>query len=172
MIRKYLWILCCLIVSACTGTAPQSPSQRTSDNHDDEDSAVVAFMQLNMQMAQAADRDVAEYVRHNWNEYVAEDMGYWRKKGIRHISERQPQEGEHWSVRTITSRFDGVHIEDRQEIYTIGQSDAPMAVKDAIMQMYKSDTVFLAVPWYVGYGAHGKGKIGAYENVLITVILE
>ena len=71
----WIWIIACLI-AGCTNTAPQRPSQRKGEAPK-ADSTALALMELNQQMAQAADDQLHRLAQEQSEPYALYERGVW-----------------------------------------------------------------------------------------------
>ena len=168
-----------LVLSACHKTAPQQPSQR-SGQEQPIDTTMVSLMEFNRGMAEKADAMVLAYVdsiqRVTTDTFALMSCGGWKRR--RHATERQvalyaesPTFRERWEVRLKTYMLNGRLISDMQGVYDIKHYDLPIAIEEALEDMYSGETSDVVAPWYTAYGFRGKGPVAPYENVVFKVTL-
>ena len=58
-VYKFIVVSCAVLLTACTGQAPQRPSQRKGAAPE-ADSALIALMELNRRMTEAADEQLLQ----------------------------------------------------------------------------------------------------------------
>lgn len=140
----------------------------------------MSLLELNHHLACAADQLLMEMAdslqRTTGIEYYQLPLGGWKSKSAvktRDIltSGETPKFNEKWNVRFITRRLDGTMISDTEGIYTIRKYDLPLAVEDALEEMYAGETEIVLAPWYCAYGIHGNDFVAGYENVIFEVTL-
>lgn len=161
-----------MLVSSCTRQAPQRPSQRKGEAAT-VDSAALALMQMNQQLAFAADREVTKASQLQGEPFAVYDAKTWV-----HISDRgdassgTPKEGERWVIRMQVCNLDGLLLEDSEHSYCIRKGELPAAVEENISELHHGAKARLIAPWYSAFGAQGTTHIPPYENVIIDIELK
>lgn len=154
---------------ACQRTAPQRPS-RPSDPPK-VDSALIALMDINRQFADAADNEIARWVKQQPAQFVLIEDGVWLQKPLPTQGGVTPQQDEHWNVHMQVRKLNGTLLADRQLNCPIGRKALPDAVETVVALMHDGDTARVAAPWYTAFGIHGDDAVPPYENVLISIQL-
>ena len=131
-------------------------------------------------MVAQADADIMAYVdsvqKATGSEYAQMSCGGWKRR--RTMEEKHaslfadaPQSRERWNVRLRTYNLHGKLLKDEKGVYTLKRFDLPIAVEEAIEEMYPGETSDVVAPWYAAYGYRGKGPVGPYECVAFKVTL-
>lgn len=172
--RKEIGIVClaALLTVSCTRQAPQRPSQRKGEVQA-VDSAALALMELNQQLAFAADREVtkaAQLQGESFAVYEARTWMYISERGDTHSG--TPKEGERWVIRMQVCNLDGLLLEDLEHSYCIHKGELPAAIEDNISELHHGAKARLIAPWYSAFGAQGTPHIPPYENVIIDIELK
>ena len=168
--NKLVWIgLVALLLIGCNGTAPQRPSQRKGQTPE-ADSTQLAVMELNMQLAKAADKAVMEAAQAQEESYALYEGKTWM-----HIVERGDEEldkpdfgqvcGVHMRVYTMDKQL----LMDTEGTYTLGKSELPAGVEWNIRELNHGAKARLYVPWYTAFGPQGTAYVPPYENVIIDI---
>lgn len=168
------WIIYCALwlLAGCTQQAPQRPSRRMGETPN-ADSAELALLEMNRQLALSADKQVAQAAREQTETYALYDGNAWL-----HIIDRgeptgtAPQNGEERTVRMRICTLDGQLLEDTEHSYRIGKYELPFAVETNIDELHRGGRMRMYAPWYTAFGAQGTAHIPAYENVLIEIELK
>lgn len=173
MKRNSLYILIFLVaLTACGRTKPQSPSQRNSKRVEHVDSATLALMNLNSQMAERADREVLGFIREQKETYAQMECGCWMHVIERSNDERDIQAGEELTLSLIISDLRGTMLLDQQLTTTTGHEEIPLAIRTALAELHRGDKAKLACPWYTAYGMKGNEYIAGYKNVIIELTIQ
>lgn len=164
-------LLFVLLFAACGGQAPQRPSQRTG-RAPEPDSASLALLTLNQQLAQSADEQLMQLVQTLDEGYALYEGGVWM-----HIIDRgdesspAPQPGEERTVHMRVYTLGGQLLEDSEGTYRIMKHELPPAVDMHISELHTKGTARMYVPWYSAFGLQGTDHIPPYENVIIETEL-
>ena len=157
-----------LIMTACT-IAPQRPSQRSGQSAE-PDSAMLAMVEMNQQLAEAADRELLSYMRNHPGRWFEQEDGSWCEPDTIPLnyaySPTRPIR-----LHLITRDLNGNLLSDVQGEYQLGKCQLPQAVENYITIHYPQSTIHFKVlaPYYVAYGSRGMETIPPYTNVMIEV---
>lgn len=167
------FILCCLIVLAagCGHKAPQIPSQRKS-RPPEADRTQMALMQLNMELAKAADEELATLVQMQEETYALYTGNAWAtiiERGD--IDRPMPIMGEECIVHMKIYNLAGQLLEDSEATYCVGKLELPAAIDANIREWHHGAQIKMFAPWYTAYGIKGTETIPPYENVMIELEL-
>ena len=162
-----LLVLCMTLLCACRRTAPQRPS-RPSDPPK-VDSALLALMDINRHLADAADTELVRWVRQQSAEFVQIEDGVWLQKPLPAQGGVTPRQDERWNIHLQVRRLDGTLLADRQLRCLIGRKALPDAVETVVALMHDGDSALVAAPWYTAYGVQGYDAVPPYENVLFRI---
>ena len=165
---RILSILCGLLALVGCTQQPQ-PVRRLSEKQE-PDSALMAQMAFNMQMASAADKACREWVNNDSAAYVLDDFGFWYAKIIRQHADSL-QTGEHILLHMQMSELDGSLVADVEEPVVVGSGELPMAINRSIKQMSRGEQMRIIAPWYTAYGTEGTRIIKPYTNLVITLTI-
>ncbi len=165
---KILWALMLgaflLLPMGCQRTKPQAPANR----HKSVDSTELAMALLTQRMVEAADADVARYVRSLDAMYTLAERGYWYCKTQRRQGDALRKDSEA-KVRIVVQDLQGNVLEDSEVEVTVGKQALPVALDEYLLQLCVGEKASLVVPWYAAYGATGTNTIPAYTNVCVTI---
>ena len=158
-----------LLLIGCGGTAPQRPSQRMG-LAPEADSTQLALMELNMQLAQAADHAVQEAAQAQEEAYALYDGPAWVHIDARGDETRPAL----LPFRSCTAHMrvyalNGNLLEDTEGTYTIGRHELPQGVEPCVRERRPGAKARLFVPWYAAFGMKGTAHIPPYENVIIDL---
>ena len=154
-----------LLLYGCGGPAPQRPTQRKGQMPE-PDSAQLALMELNMQLAQTADQAVMAMAQAQEEPMALYESNVWMR--ILEQGNGTPSlEGCIVHMRICT--LDGRLLEDSEVSYVPGKRTLPTGVEDNIAGLSPGARVRLLIPWYVAFGAQGTAHIPPYENVMIDL---
>ena len=154
--RKYGWIIIvALLVAGCNGTAPQRPSQRKGEAPK-ADSTAIALMEMNQQLAQAADEQLHHLALQQEDPYALYERGVWAYVVEKGDTDQPVLAGEECLLDSdLTAR--------------IGKYELPAAVDENITEWNHGAKVRMLAPWYAAYGIKGTDYIPPYENVIIEL---
>lgn len=165
------FIFWCLIIlaSGCGHKAPQIPSQRKSIPPE-ADSAQMALMQLNMELAKTADEDLAALVQTQEEVYALYAGNAWSTIIERGDTDRpMPQMGDECVVHMKIYNLAGQLLEDSESTYCVGKLELPTAIDANIREWHHGAQIKMFAPWYAAYGIKGTETIPPYENVMIEI---
>ena len=100
-----VWLMALLVglFAACTHQAPQRPSQRKSEVPQ-PDSAQLALMELNQQLALAADRQLAQIVQAQETSYALYEDNVWMAIQDRGEEDSpSPQPEQEWRIASVNT---------------------------------------------------------------------
>ncbi|MBQ7210113.1 MAG: hypothetical protein IJS05_04380 [Paludibacteraceae bacterium] len=164
-------LVCVCVMVSCHRVKPQSPSQRTSDETTTkEDSVQFATQQFNQRMAQAADDQLAAYVRNSNGdeEYALHDFGLWFS--LVKETEGEPYERQQKAaVHVVVTTLDDKPLLDIIQTITVGKSEIARCVDFALFEMRRGEQARLLAPWYIAFGITGDLNVPPYENVKIDL---
>ena len=171
---KGIGIICvsAMLLVSCARQAPQRPSQRKGEAPA-ADSAALALMELNQQLAISADREVTRAAQLQGEPFAVYEAHTWM-----YISDRgdtqsgTPKEGERWVIRMQVCNLEGLLLEDSEHSYLIRKRELPAAVEDNISELHHGAKARLIAPWYSAFGAQGTTHVPPYENVIIDIELK
>lgn len=160
------------LLSACGHQAPQRPSQRRGETPK-ADSASIALMELNYQLAVAADKQLAQLAQAQNEPYALYEAGTWMRIIDRgEDTEISPLFGESWTVHMRTYDLDGKLLLDSEGYYQLGKQELPLAVEMNIGELHSGGKARLLAPWYAAYGLQGTTHVPPYTNVIIEIELK
>lgn len=164
-------IISCLLL-ACGHQTPQIPSQRKG-RACEADSAQLALMQLNRQLAESADNLLAKIVREQNESYALYDGNVWATVIERgDINRPMPKMGEECVVHMKIYNLAGQLLEDTEGTYCVGKLELPTAIDANIREWHHGAKIKMYAPWYAAYGIKGTETIPPYENVMIELELK
>ena len=163
------WLLTIGLLALVGCTQQPQPVRRLSEKQE-PDSALMAQMAFNMQMASAADKACREWVNNDSAAYVLDDFGFWYAKIIRQHADSL-QTGEHILLHMQMSELDGSLVADVEELVVVGSGELPMAINRSIKQMSRGEQMRIIAPWYTAYGTEGTRIIKPYTNLVITLTI-
>ena len=161
--------LLALLLYSCGGVAPQRPSQRKGQTPE-ADSTQLAIMEMNLQLAKAADRAVLEAAQAQEESYALYEGSAWMhiySKGDE--TQRLAHKGTVCTLYMRIYTLDGRQLEDSEGTYTIGKYELPTCIEQNIRELRPGAHVRLFAPFYTAFGAQGTAHIPPYENVMIDM---
>ena len=158
-----------LLLIGCTGTAPQRPSQRKGQAPQ-ADSTQLAAMELNMQLAKAADKAVMEAALAQEESYALYESQAWIHIFDNGDDQRdKPQLGQACDIHMRVYTFDGTLLVDTEGHYILGKGELPSAVERNACELNHGTKARMYVPWYTAFGLQGTEFVPPYENVIIDI---
>ena len=173
--RTLLYIAILFVVAAafacfgaCHRVKPQSPSNRRTE----ADSAQLAIIMLNRQLAVSADKQLISYVKAMADDdtlpYALHEFGFW----FRFLSnDDQPryQPQEHVTVHTLVYTFDGKQLADLvDDVVVCGQNEM-RCLNWVLMLMGGNESIEVLAPWYLAYGQQGNDFAEPYQNLRFVI---
>ena len=166
---KKLWAIGygLLMLAGCT----QQPQQvRHLHERQEPDSAMMAQLHFNMQMASEADKMCSAWIQNDTATYALDDFGFWYTQTI-NSSTSPLQIGEEATIHLQMAELNGQVLADIKEIITIGTSDLPVAINRSLKQLGRGEQMRIVAPWYTAYGTEGTTRIKPYTNLVITLTI-
>lgn len=164
----FIVICCAVLLAGCTPTAPQRPSQRKGASPQ-ADTTALAMMELNQQLAQAADEQILHLVQAQPEPYALYERGVWACVAEKGDMDRSVRAGEECTVRMTVYSLSGERYTDSEITACIGKYELPAALDDNMPEWHQGARVRMFAPWYAAYGIKGEGAIPPYENVIIEL---
>ena len=166
-----VFVLMVVMFVGCGHQAPQMPSQRKGQEPQ-VDSAALALLQLNQQLAETADRELTALAQEQDSAFALYEAGTWMRimsKGDE--TTPTPQANEEWTIRMRVYDLKMQLLEDSEASYRIGKKELPQAVEENIGELHHGAQARLLAPWYTAFGLRGTDRIPPYENVIIDIEL-
>lgn len=162
-----------MLVLACGRQAPQRPSQRMGAEVP-VDSAELAIMDFNRQMAEAADKQLLQLTQVQGGETYALYYGnaWVRVLALGDEETPTPQEGEEWLLHMRVYDTQEHLLMDTEQTYRIGKYELPVAIDKNINEWHRGAKIRMYAPWYSAFGRQGTAEIPPYENVIIDLELK
>lgn len=158
-----------LMLSGCGGKGPQLPSRHLGSDAE-PDSATVALMEFNYQMAQAADKELLKMALESEEPYAQYQGSAWAliiDKGDENAG--APKRNEKCVVHVRTYTLAGKLLTDEEKSWNIGHFELPLAIDANIIEWNHGAHVRILSPWYAAYGLKGTENVPPYENVIFEV---
>ena len=165
---RLLVIGCWLLLQVGCTQQPQ-PVRRLSEKQE-PDSALMAQMTFNMQMASAADKACSEWVENDSATYILDEFGFWYAKTIQLYADSL-QAGESVTIHLQMAELNGQTVADIEDRFTVGSGDLPVAINRSLKQMNRGEQMRIVAPWYTAYGTEGTNLIKPYTNLVITLTI-
>ena len=171
--RRSRWILVfVLALTACHPQGPQRPSRRMGQAPQ-ADSAQLALLTLNQQLAETADETLYRLAQAQEESYALYENGTWvhlidtgdATRGV-------PAGGEECTVHMRIYSLEGRLYSDIEQTAHAGKYELPSAVDANIFEWSHGAKARLLAPWYAAYGIKGTDEIPPYENVIIEIELK
>ena len=160
-----------VLLAACNQVAPQRPTQR-SGSAPQIDSAQLAVLELNQQLALAADKQLTQFAQAQEETYALYESNTWITVLSRGDEESAcPAENEEWTVHMRVYDLEKNLLVDSEAAYRIGKNELPLAVEANISELHHGAEVRMIVPWYAAFGMQGTAQVPPYENVIIEMEL-
>ena len=113
----------------------QKQPQKVRHLHDKAvDSTMLAQMQINIHLADAADKVCREFVQNNSMTYAMDDFGFWYAKTISTTSD-SIQQGQEIPLHIQISEIGGTLISDIKHHYVMGSGELPTAITRSLRMM-------------------------------------
>ena len=171
-VEKYIVWFAVLLLVGCGPKAPQIPSQRKGQAPQ-VDSAQLALMELNRQLAQTADEQLAVLVQAQPETYALYENNSWcTLLEVGDTDRETPKPGEEWSLHVRVYSLSGKLYLDSEGTYHVGKLELPPAVDSNIFEWHHGARLRIFAPWYSAYGITGTDIIPPYENVMIELELK
>lgn len=165
-------MLLCALLAGCGHQAPQRPSQRKSEAPK-VDSAQLALLELNHQLAIAADQQLAQLTQAQDTPYALYENNVWMAVLDRgDETSATPMPEQEWTIAMRIYNLSGQLLVDSEGTYRIGKRELPEGVEANIGELHRGARARMFVPWYAAYGISGTEQIPPYENVIIDVELK
>lgn len=170
-IHKALY--CTMLLTATLLVACQKQPQKVRHlNEKKTDSTMLAQMQLNIHLADAADKVCREFVQNDSTIYAMDDFGFWYAKTISSTSSDSIQQGQEIPLHIQISEIRGTLISDIKYQYIMGSCELPTAITRSLKMMCIGDQMHIVAPWYTAYGVEGTKIIKPYSNLFIIITIE
>lgn len=168
MMQKVIgyWLL---VMSYALVSCTQQPQKvHRLSKKQEPDSALMAQMTFNMQMASAADRECSSWTQNDSLTYAIDEFGFWYTK-TKNLYKDTLQKGDKVLTHIQICELNGELLADIEDYFAIGSSDLPIAINRSLRQMGLGEEMRIIAPWYTAYGAEGTSLIKPYSNLIITL---
>lgn len=155
-----------MLLVGCGGKGPQRPSQRKGESVQ-TDTAQLALMNMNQQLAQSADEQLYRWVQSQTEAYALYEHGTWGT--VLQTGEGEIAAGEECSVHMRIYSLAGKPYHDTEQTAHVGKYELPTAIDANITEWHHGASVKIAAPWYAAYGIRGTAQVPPYENVIIEL---
>jgi len=168
-----IWVIGCmtLVLAGCAQPNPQRPSHRKG-TAPQKDSTLVALMEMNQRMTQAADEQLLHAVQGEEGAFALYEHGTWaaiRQAGDR---TRPVRPGETCTVSMQVYALNGQLYRDIRQTAQAGRYELISAIDENITEWHHGARLTLYAPWYAAYGITGTEHIPPYENIRIELAIE
>ena len=155
-----------LVVFAWLLVACQPTPQRARHLGEEQevDSALLARLQFNIRLSDAADKACSMMVEADTLRYELDDFGFWYAKTISHEGEDLVA-GQEVMLHLQISELDGTLITDTKGSFVIGAGDLPLVVIRSLRMMVQGEQMKVIAPWYTAYGVEGTAIIKPYHRI-------
>lgn len=163
-IRKYsIILLAAAALTGCKKVAPQAPA-----NQPGSDTTGFAATMLNMRLAEAADRQVCQWVQQADTAYVLDSYGYWYCL-YRHSDGEPIKDGDRVEIFYSVCTLDGQLIEDCQTTVQVSHRETIWAIDVFLTDMRDGEAVRIISPYYTAYGKDGNETVPPLTNCVIDI---
>lgn len=170
-IHKVIYIALVLITILFVGCQKQPQKARHLNESQEVDSTMLAQMQFNAQMADAADKHCSDFIQADSIEYAMADYGFWYTKTVKGVGDTI-QQGQEVSMHIQISEVGGELISDVKHHHIVGSGELPIAITHSLKMMCLGEQMRIVAPWYTAYGVEGTSIIKPYSNLLIIITIE
>ncbi len=171
--KRLVFGLRLLTIVVLTAGCTQQPQQvRRLHEQQEPDSAVMAQMDFNMQMANAADKLCSEWVKKDSATYVLDEFGFWYHKTIKQQTDSSLQQGENIVLHMLLAELNGQLLADVKDEFVVGGGNLPVSINRCLKLMSRGEEMQIVAPWYAAYGIEGTTLIKPYTNLIITLKIE
>jgi hypothetical protein len=165
------WILL-FVVTLLIACQPQPQKAKHLSEEKELDSTMLAQLELNANLAAAADKECSAFVQADSIEYTMDDFGFWYTKTITSNTTDTIQRGEEVIVHIQINKLGGTLISDAKLTHIVGNGDLPTAITRSLKMMHYGEQMRIVTPWYTAYGVEGTKLIKPYSNLLIIITIE
>lgn len=169
--NNVLLLLLATLTWGLVACQPQAQRARHLSKEQEVDSTLLAHMQLNMRLSDAADRACSIAVEADSLPYTLDDYGFWYAKAITQAGEVLTV-GQEVTLHIQISDLNSNLIADTKSCFVVGAGDLPLAVTRSLKMMTMGEQMKIIAPWYTAYGVEGTQLIKPYTNLLIIVTIE
>lgn len=160
-----------LLTTIFLGGCQKQPQKVRHLHEKTVDSTLLAQMQINSHLADAADKICREFVQNDSVTYAMDDFGFWYAKTISCISD-SIQQGQEIPLHIQISEIGGTLISDIKHHYVMGSGELPTAITRSLRMMCIGEQMQIVAPWYTAYGVEGTSLIKPYSNLFIIITIE
>ena len=157
-----------VLLSACSNVQPQRPSQRKRAAAE-VDTAQLVLLEMNRQLAEAADEQIQRMAREQSESYALYEHGVWAYVEDRGEADQPIQAGDELTLHMTVFSLAGKRYTDSELTVRAGKYELPAAIDDNITEWHHGAQVRLFAPWYAAYGMKGTEYIPPYENIIIEL---
>ena len=161
--KLLILLLICLAACSCKRVKPQSPA-----NQPTVDSIGMSASLINMRLAEAADIQLTEWVKHADTTYTLEDYGYWYCI-YRHTDGDSILPQHKVELFYTATSLEGKLLEDCQTTIQVGRRESLWAIDHILPLMREGEAVKLICPYYTAYGKDGNDHVPPLQNCIIDI---
>jgi len=160
-----------LLIATFLGSCQKQPQKVRHLHEKTVDSTMLAQMQINIHLADAADKVCREFVQNDSVTYAMDDFGFWYAKTISTTSD-SIQQGQEIPLHIQIIEIGGTLISDIKHHYVIGSGELPTAITRSLRMMCIGEQMQIVAPWYTAYRVEGTSLIKPYSNLFIIITIE
>ncbi len=169
--NRVLLLLLATLTWLLVACQPTPQRARHLSGNPNADSVLLAQMQFNMRLSDAADRACRMVAETDSLRYALDDFGFWFVKTITQEGE-ELEVGQEVILHIQLCELDGSLIVDTKSSFVIGAGDLPLAIMRSLKMMVRGEQMKIIAPWYTAYGVDGTKIIKPYTNLLIILNIE
>lgn len=166
MKKTYLYIIfISLLLTACTKVQPQGAA-----NKREADSEQLALIEMNLRLAEEAERIVVDSVKASHLPYILDDYsGFWyyRLKQMEGDSIKRGMEVDY--TASIRNLENNQLLADISEATIIGHSEVIPAIQYTLPYMCVGEEFLIIAPYYCAFGKDGRDGVPPLTNVRIHI---
>lgn len=168
-VLKIAYVVVLLLAMTACKNDPQ-PVHKLSDDRK-VDSVLMAKLQFNQRMVDAADKQCVDYVTAQTETYAQDDLGFWYRKTLK-TDAATLQTGEIVDAHVQVSELNGNQLVDLKQSLQVGDGNLPISITRILKMMARGEQMQLVCPWYTAFGVEGTNAVKPYTNVKITISID
>ena len=165
--RIVLALLSLVFLISCSKHKPQLPSNKGRM----ADKSIALLLEMNQKLTLKEDSIILKYVETSDQKFKKNELGFWYLIS-KTTQKAKLKDKEAFRFDCKMSLLNGKLLKSEIKEVSLGKKELVQGLEEALKLMHKGESATFVIPWYLGYGMKGNGKlIPPYTSLIYEVNL-